>query len=419
MAFTGQLGGDFSLLGNIQLGAGEGEVANPLEQLVEQSLDFVQDIVLGGPVPGDGSNALVLLQSATYVVHRARTVSQTLTLVQTALSGLIATPEVEDDLGLTDDATYTRDAIRPVSQSLAFVQDATATNSNIRITVEQSIAFTDEATQRGPIYMTVNQSLNLFQDEEGHAGVVNKTITQALAFTQRAGRVIEISVTQALAFVQAGARKNIITQVLSFVQTVRVGKGGDVEQDLGLTQVLSRILILNRTIGQSLNLNQSVTYRLSNGCLEKTYSPFVGGSSDSSYTPPSTTAPTLGRDTLTLTYPYISPTTTLELRSPEFGNKDRLAFNRINRETRGGTLIVFADPKWPKSQVLVLQVDHLKHSQVVELLEFLAESLGKEIGLLDWEGRQWRGIITTPDATVTHVGRHDRSVAFDFRGTLV
>jgi hypothetical protein len=41
---------------------------------------------------------------------------------------------------------------------------------------------------------------------------------------------------------------------------------------------------------------------------------------------------------------------TLELRPPNLGNKDRLGFNRISRETRGGTLIVFADPMWPKTQ---------------------------------------------------------------------
>ena len=49
-------------------------------------------------------------------------------------------------------------------------------------------------------------------------------------------------------------------------------------------------------------------------------------------------------------YPVVSPTVSVTLRSPELGNKDRLQFNRISRETRGGTLIVFADPMWPKVQ---------------------------------------------------------------------
>ena len=60
-------------------------------------------------------------------------------------------------------------------------------------------------------------------------------------------------------------------------------------------------------------------------------------------------------------------TDTLVLRAPEFGNKDRLQFNRISRETRGGTLIVYADPMWPKTQTLVLTFSALKPAQAEAL----------------------------------------------------
>ena len=43
-------------------------------------------------------------------------------------------------------------------------------------------------------------------------------------------------------------------------------------------------------------------------------------------------------------------TFSVSLRAPNLGNKDRLSFNRVLRETRGGTLVVFADPIWPKVQ---------------------------------------------------------------------
>jgi hypothetical protein len=139
---------------------------------------------------------------------------------------------------------------------------------------------------------------------------------------------------------------------------------------------------------------------------------------DPNFTPPDTTVPTLGEHKLKLTYPYLLPSLAVTLTNPAFGDKDRLNFNRINRETRGGTLIVYADPKWPKTQTLAIQVDNLNPNQAEDMISFLRISLGQEIGLLDWENRQWRGIITTPDARITHVGRSDRSIAFEFQGRL-
>jgi hypothetical protein len=68
---------------------------------------------------------------------------------------------------------------------------------------------------------------------------------------------------------------------------------------------------------------------------------------------------------------------------------------------------------------LSLEVQHLKQTQVDDLLDFFLDSLGQEVGLLDHENRQWRGIILTPDAEVTYVGRENRSVQFDFEGELV
>ena len=79
-------------------------------------------------------------------------------------------------------------------------------------------------------------------------------------------------------------------------------------------------------------------------------------------------------------------TDSVTLRAPNLGNKDRLSFNRIVRETRGGTLIVFADPIWPKLETLVLSFSGLSSTQSQQLLAFLETHLGEEIGLLDWEG---------------------------------
>ena len=151
-------------------------------------------------------------------------------------------------------------------------------------------------------------------------------------------------------------------------------------------------------------------------CLNKQYQPQLGFTTDTTVEVPEGTAPTLGNGTLTLTFPFTLPTTTLVLRNPEFTNKDSLNFNRINRTTRGGTLVVYADPIWPKTQTLGFEVHCLKRAQADELIEFFGDSLGLEIGLLDHEGRQWRGIITNPDTPIINPERGDYSVSFYFEG---
>ncbi len=111
-------------------------------------------------------------------------------------------------------------------------------------------------------------------------------------------------------------------------------------------------------------------------------------------------------------------TDSVVLRAPNLGNKDRLSFNRVLRETRGGTLIVFADPMWPKIERLVLSFSGLQRVETQQLLAFFANHLGVEVGLLDWEQRYWQGLIMTPEAPVVEDTRGRFSVSFEFEGVL-
>jgi hypothetical protein len=119
-----------------------------------------------------------------------------------------------------------------------------------------------------------------------------------------------------------------------------------------------------------------------------------------------------------LVYPPTGTVTdSVTLRAPDLGNKDRLNFNRINRETRGGTLIVFADPIWPKTQTLVLSFSALKQAEGQDLLSFLENHVGQEIGLMDWESRYWQGVVLKNDPLVED--SPDRfSIGFEFEGEL-
>ena len=179
-----------------------------------------------------------------------------------------------------------------------------------------------------------------------------------------------------------------------------------------------------RGAASALGLHQSATYYLVSAGILQRYHPVRRGRGTGVPTPPPPATLEGPRrassPSFQLVYPATGPVTdSVTLRAPNFGNKDRLSFNRILRETRGGTLIVFADPIWPKIQTLVLTFSGLRSVQAQQLLAFLDAHLGEEIGLLDWEGRYWKGVVTTPTDPVVQDGRDSFSASLEFEGELV
>jgi hypothetical protein len=155
---------------------------------------------------------------------------------------------------------------------------------------------------------------------------------------------------------------------------------------------------------------------------KREYDPFIGkGTNGNPSPPPALLYPNLKPGEFLLYYPPLPapPADIVVLRKPEFGNKDRLQFNRISRETRGGTLVVYADPMWPKTQTLVLTFAALKPFQAFNLQRFMETYLGLEIGLTDWEGRQWTGVIINPNDPVVQDSKFSFTGSFEFEGQLV
>ena len=153
------------------------------------------------------------------------------------------------------------------------------------------------------------------------------------------------------------------------------------------------------------------------------YHPFVGTDSVGNPTPPDEmlTGPIPGiTDPFKLVYPVVGPfSDTLILRAPNLGNRDRLQMNRISRETRGGSLVTFADPIWPKIQKLVLDFSGLTWAEASGLCTFMDNHLGLEIGVLDWEHRFWKGIIIDLSDPIVQDGPGCKyTVGFEFEGEL-
>ena len=268
----------------------------------------------------------------------------------------------------------------------------------------------DAASVALPRSLTINQPIPL-----GQAASVVKV--KATAIDVSAESVLDL-----LGEIRTNQLGNAGTW-LAFTQSAAVDTCKLVRSVLALTAEAAVARSGQRGAISALGLHQSATYYLVSAGVLQRYHPFVGtGEVGALAAPPlalegprpGVTAP------FQLVYPATGPVTdSVTLRAPNLGNKDRLGFNRVLRETRGGTLIVFADPMWPKIQTLVVNFSGLRSDQAQQLLTFLETHLGEEVGVYDWEHRYWTGVITTPTEPVVQDGRDSFSASFEFEGELV
>lgn len=115
----------------------------------------------------------------------------------------------------------------------------------------------------------------------------------------------------------------------------------------------------------------------------------------------------------------IGDTTVDVSRSMNLGDIDRLAFDRIVRETRGGTLHVFADPLWPKTETLVFSLSAVRRTKAHQVIDFMLAHLGREITLETHEGRQWSGFILNPGEAVVEDRPNSYTISVEFEGQKV
>lgn len=153
---------------------------------------------------------------------------------------------------------------------------------------------------------------------------------------------------------------------------------------------------------------------------EDQYHPFIGTSTDTSLpTPPSQTPPTLTPShSIVLSWPYVSPSLTVTLRAPEFGNKDSVENKRVRRASRGGNIHIYADPQWPKIYRLQMDFAALTEQVAQDYLTFRQQTLGKQVKLVDHESRVWKGVITDADTPITRNSRNGATAGFVFEGEL-
>jgi len=240
----------------------------------------------------------------------------------------------------------------------------------------------------------------------------NGYILRADAIAADADNTLSMSV-EAIVNQTADASNTLAMTASASAQT-----GIPAEVNLALDSVASALLSRSVSASSTITITETVRFKTSSPDLCN-YEPLIGSTTDpDAPTPPPSTLPAASELTgFRLIFPSTSMATDeLVLRAPNLGDLNRLAFDRINRETRGGTLVIFADTIWPKVETLVLQFSVLTKEEAYALLTFMDAHLGQEIRLIDWEHRAWKGVITNPQDPIVEDRRNSFTASFEFEG---
>ena len=390
------------------------------------------------------------------IVEKTKHVVDTLAIADAASRNIVLACRRTDALSLTDLAPgFVRSTIHNVTaqSQLALVAQAVLAAHVVHkpvVSAESNLGLTlqDQATCIRPFYAAVSDPLSqTYYSYDPVAGAVAYTVglqdvaTAALRPGQprTAGHLLSFGQQAVGIVIRAAAIPAMATDTLVFVSAANLNKVPLAASTLVFADAAAAVAVKalrdaltlgdvaqvsgvrNFSATSALSLEEAVAFIVVRRDWEWRYHPFIGTTSAGSPVPPATLvwSPVAGVAAGTLVYPAAPPYSDwLTLRSPDLGNKDRLQFNRISRETRGGTLIVFADPIWPKVQVQVLSFSGLNETEARGLLDFMTTHLGLEIGYVDWEQRYWTGVITNTTEPMTQDGRGMYTASFEFEGEL-
>jgi len=237
---------------------------------------------------------------------------------------------------------------------------------------------------------------------------IGGSVTDTLALNDVVALTVDRTISDTLALTDLAAattgRPQIVTDTLNLTDLAEAEVILSIVDALNLTQVIARNVIYNREIIDTLNLTQGILQLGLELCSGEGFTP----------------VPALGISPfVTLTFPFVAPALTVNLRVPEFGNIHRLDLGTVVRRNRGGALKACRPVTWPMVEELQLTFENLSDAQKIALAAFLITSAGLEIGLLDHENRQWKGVIITPSNSITHANPGcSFETGFTFRGKL-
>ena len=296
-------------------------------------------------------------------------------------------------------AQHARHAPFPVEaeNAITFGQN---TWTNIKcLSVMTGIEFSVSEISERPFIGHAASSLDL-QSQADISVAYERSAHQYLNWTQEGKKAHHVAASSEITFEQGTApcKGDIAPSTLEFSQEAYGDAGKPVSNHIEFESTASCLF------SKALSATNGIVFAAASSYYRQETNPTV------------TPQPGVLPESASKTACYLSDgETTIEFRPPNFGNKERLAFNRIQRETRGGSLRTFADPMWPKSQTFVMQFSGLTRVKANHIQDFIERTLGTKIHFRDWEGQTWEGIITVPDSPITEDKRDSCSLDFEFQ----
>jgi len=120
------------------------------------------------------------------------------------------------------------------------------------------------------------------------------------------------------------------------------------------------------------------------------------------------------RGYITLFFPFVNPTVTVNLRNPVFGDTWSLQFNTIARTLMTGRDEVFRPSNRPVFQKLIYEFEMMENMSTFQA--FCEATIGEEIGLVDMQNVTWRGAITSDPVEIQNFDQTNDRWSFTFEG---
>jgi len=406
----------------------------------------------------DVENTIVFTDEAT--TEFVKVVVSQLTFTSIAVNGEVALFAEHEPIPL-DDGARSGPILRDIEQTLDDLDQAARSNITMQFG-SSTLEVTDSNNVLRPWYADALSALSgselVFDPDTGTVTLVTWEIEQeatyVLAEALRASNTILSLGDQAVAVhIKVGADDETADNTLAVTDEAQLSEVGVGESPLdladeaiaNLANAVARTIIdfpsdpttgvtdgqvavvrfsISLSASSDIDPKQSLAFQFLKDTTLCDYSPFIGDTDVSEPPSPSASLPAQSFDPTTDRFKLVLPTfsdisggspqqDSIILRAPDFGNREGVQTTRINRESRGGTLIIYRDPDWPKFVRLTVQFSVLSAAQARGLLGFMERNVGQEVGVQDHEGRTWKGTIINPDESIVHDGRGGYSATIE------
>jgi hypothetical protein len=364
---------------------------------------------------------------------------------------------VEHVMSLSDGAVYAKEKLQAASNALALIQAASPTYEESEadvLSLDSIVAEFNVVGDRAPAGNVLNLSQTVFSiaasapvehvlgltHEAIGVGPFKEHVTHWLALSHQLPTPFRIWIEDSLALIQSlptpltgnashtlaitdEASITNIEDTLNLTHSVIGARVYEMSHTLNLVSSVGLISDFVRSVNDPIAIGHALTWFRDNACDRKNYTPFQGDQTvNTDFDPPPASLPPTPHDAstdrLVLYYPSIDAIARqLTLRAPEFQDRDRNSYTRVTRETRGGSLIVYADPEWPSLRSVAVTVQGLTANEADDYLTFMYATLGRKVQVRDWEGGLWEGVIVNPENPVTQDGPGCKyTISFELEG---